>query len=122
MSLPISKLPIRRVPNTNPPQFEWSQSVPTASGHGYQVIHHRGCAPVAMEMALCQLIKAAEGQDAAYSKLEEECTALKRALLNAPTEEQKRRAEEEMARKAAMKTEEVSPAGFVLQPPKQKVK
>jgi hypothetical protein len=111
------KLPIRRLLNTNPPQFEWSQMVATMSGNGFQVIHHRGCAPVAMEDALLALLKFAEDADKNYSALQGECEALRRALLNQRTltPEEKRKIEEDMLEKP----QPVSPGGFTMQPPKQ---
>lgn len=53
------KLPIRRIPGTVPPQFEYSQIVNSPNG-GKQVIRHVGQVPPAMEAALCSLLEITE--------------------------------------------------------------
>lgn len=53
------KLPIRRIPNTIPPKFEYFQIVNLPQG-GTTAIRHEGCVPSSMETALCDLLKIAE--------------------------------------------------------------
>ena len=57
------KLPIRRVPNTSPPTFEWDQLVlsPTASEDDRaRKIRHTGAVQASMERPLCELVELAE--------------------------------------------------------------
>lgn len=53
------KLPIRRVPNTVPPQFEYYNTVNRLSG-GTQAQLCRDCVPSSMEQAMCDLLRIAE--------------------------------------------------------------
>jgi len=53
------KLPIQRVPNTTPPQFNYYQIVNELTG-GTKVVKCCGCVPASMETALCDLLRIAE--------------------------------------------------------------
>ncbi len=55
------KFPVRRVPGTVPPQFEYTQIVTTPSG-GVQAVKLVGGVPSSMESALCDLLRIAEQQ------------------------------------------------------------
>lgn len=53
------KLPIRRVPGSIPPKFEWHQIV-NLPGGGVQAVRQEGCVGSSMEAALVDLIRIAE--------------------------------------------------------------
>ena len=55
----IVKLPIRRVPKTTPPQFEYYQTVSMPQG-GNTSVKYVGCVPSSLESALCDLLAIAE--------------------------------------------------------------
>lgn len=53
------KLPIRRIPGTIPPRFEYFQVI-NLPGGGTQAIRHEGCVPSSMESSLCDLLAIAQ--------------------------------------------------------------
>lgn len=55
----IVKLPIRLIPGSAPPKFEFCQTV-AAIGGQKQLVKHRACAPPAMETALIDLLRVAQ--------------------------------------------------------------
>lgn len=55
------KLPIRLIPNTDPPRFKWTQQIETIAG--LQEVEEEGTVPLALESALIELIQFTERQD-----------------------------------------------------------
>lgn len=53
------KLPIRQVPGSVPPRFEWHQMV-NLPGGGTQAVIQQGCVGSSMEAALVDLIRIAK--------------------------------------------------------------
>ena len=53
------KLPIRRVPGTSPPKFEYSQTINLLTG-GTQQAKHVSCVSPSLEEALCELLIVAQ--------------------------------------------------------------
>ena len=53
------KLPIRLIPGSSPPKFEYYQTV-TVPGGGVQSVKHQGCVAPSMESALLDLLSIAK--------------------------------------------------------------
>lgn len=71
------KLPIRLVPRTSPPQFEWEQRVSTMDESGFTIQRHRGCVSSGLEDALVKLVKVADKLLAENEQLKADIEKLK---------------------------------------------